>query len=221
MKRTEHDAIEQSLRGAVAISPGHFRYESGHHGDLWLDLDSLFMDARRMRDWAVALAQRAASCRPEIVCGPLTGGAFVAQYLAAELGAGFVYAERLAAADGTVRYRIPPSLRAALPARRVLLADDAVNAGSALLEDLRACGAEPAGFASLLTLGEAAAQIAAQHGAPFVALLSLDRGMWPADACALCAAGVPLIDRLAKTLVRRSIKPFLRQQPASRRGDAA
>jgi orotate phosphoribosyltransferase len=130
----------------------------------------------------------------------------------------------LAAADGTVRYRIPPSLRAALPARRVLLADDAVNAGSALLstsEDLRACGAEPAGFASLLTLGEAAAQIAAQHGAPFFALLSLDRGMWPADACALCAAGVPLIDRLAKTLVRRSIKPFLRQQPASRRGDAA
>jgi orotate phosphoribosyltransferase len=195
------DAIAQSLRDAAAISRGHFRYESGHHGDLWLDLDSLFMDARRMRNWAAALARRAASCRPEIVCGPLTGGAFVAQYLAAELGAGFVYAERLAAADGTVRYRIPPALRAALPGRRVLLADDAVNAGSALLstsEDLRACGAEPAGFASLLTLGVAATQIAAQHSAPFFTLLSLDRGMWPADACPLCTAGAPLMERWAR-----------------------
>jgi orotate phosphoribosyltransferase len=194
-QRTSADAIEKSLRDAAAISRGHFRYESGHHGDLWLDLDSLFVDARRMRDWAAALAQRAASCRPEIVCGPLTGGAFVAQYLAAELGAGFVYAERLAAADGTVRYRIPPSLRAALPGRRVLLADDAVNAGSALLStlaELRACGADLAGLASLLTLGEAATQIAKQHGAPFFTLLSLDRGMWPAEACPLCASGAPL-----------------------------
>jgi orotate phosphoribosyltransferase len=198
---TNADTIAQSLRDATAVSRGHFRYESGHHGDLWLDLDSLFIDARRMRDWTAALAQRAATCRPEIVCGPLTGGAFVAQYLAAELGAGFIYAERPSAADGTVRYRIPPSLRAALPGRRVLLADDAVNAGSALLstlEDLRACGAELAGFASLLTLGAAAAQIAEQNGVPFFALLSLERGMWPADACPLCARGVPFTDHSAK-----------------------
>jgi hypothetical protein len=112
----EQDSIAQSLRDAAAISRGHFRYESGHHGDLWLDLDSLFVDARSMRDWTASLAQRAASCRPEIVCGPLTRGAFVAQHLAAELGAAFVYAERLPAADGTVRYRIPPSLRTTLPA---------------------------------------------------------------------------------------------------------
>jgi orotate phosphoribosyltransferase len=195
---THADPIAQSLRTAAAISRGHFRYESGHHGDLWLDLDALFVDARRMRDWTAALAQRAACCRPELVCGPLTGGAFVAQYLASELSAGFVYAERLAATDGTVRYRIPPALRTALPGRRVLLADDAVNAGSALLStsaDLLACGAELAGFASLLTLGDAPARIAEQHSAPFVTLLSLDRSMWLADACALCAAGVPLTDR--------------------------
>jgi hypothetical protein len=77
----------------------------------------------------------------------------------------------------------------------------AVNAGSALLsilEDLRACGAEPTGFASPLTLGQAAAQIVEQYGVPFFALLALDRGMWPTDPCPLCAGGAPLIDRLAK-----------------------
>lgn len=190
----------QTVLDAASASRGHFRYESGHHGDLWLDLDALFVDARRMRGWASALAGRAAVCRPDVVCGPLTGGAFIAQFLAAELGVGFVFAERLAGTDGTVRYRVPPSLRPAMQGRRVLLADDAVNAGSALLAtltDLRDCGAEPAGFASLLTLGTAASEIAGRNAVPSFTLVSLERGMWLPENCPLCASGVPLVDRLA------------------------
>jgi orotate phosphoribosyltransferase len=142
----------------LAAARGHFVYESGHHGDLWLDLEALFVDARRARGWAAALAQRAAGCRPELVCGPLTGGAFLAQWMAAEIGAGFVFAERLVSTEGAVRYRIPGRLRGAVSGRRILLVDDAVNAGSALrstLADLIDCGAELAGLASLLALGSA------------------------------------------------------------------
>ncbi|MGH6913131.1 MAG: phosphoribosyltransferase family protein, partial [Geminicoccales bacterium] len=116
----------------------------------------MFVDARRARRWAAALAQRAAESRPELVCGPLTGGAFLAQLLAVEIGAGFVFAERVVLEEGSVRYRIPSSRRQTLQGRRVLLVDDAVNAGSALLStltDLLRCGAQPAGFACLLTLG--------------------------------------------------------------------
>jgi orotate phosphoribosyltransferase len=193
-------AIEKELFAALSAARGHFRYESGHHGDLWLDLDGLLVEAQRVRDWAAELARRAAGCRAEIVCGPLTGGAFVAQFLAAELGAGFVYAERLTSETGAVRYRIAPPLRGGVRGKRVLLADDAVNAGSALsatLAELRACGAEPVGFASLLALGDAAARIARQQGAPFFALLSLARKLWSRDECPLCRAAVPLVDRLA------------------------
>jgi len=191
--------IERNLRAAASVSRGHFRYESGHHGDLWLDLDSLLTDARRLRGWASALAARAAACRPDVVCGPLTGGAFVAQFVAAEIGAGFVFAERVVEATGSVRYRIPPSLRAALRDRRVLLVDDAVNAGWALLSTLAEvtdCGAGLAGFASLLSLGNAASRIGAQCGAPFFALVSLERRMWLPDDCPLCPAGEPLVDHL-------------------------
>jgi len=186
---------------AVGASRGHFRYESGHHGDLWLDLDGLFVDARRARGWAAALAGRAAGCRPDAVCGPLTGGAFVAQSVAAELGAGFVFAERAVSSGGAVRYRVPGSLRERVRGRRVLLVDDAVNAGSALLAtlaDLLECGARPAGFAALLTMGDAASRAAARHGVPLFALASIERGMWPADACPLCASGAPLADPYAK-----------------------
>jgi orotate phosphoribosyltransferase len=186
------------LLAAVAAERGHFRYESGHHGDLWLDLDRLLIDAGRTRALASALAERAGACWPEVVCGPLTGGAFVAQFVAAEVGTGFIFAERIVAGP-SVTYRIPDSLRPAVRNRRVLLIDDAVNAGSALLatrQELSACGAKLAGCASLLALGDAAARIAAATGAPFYRLVKLERGMWPPGACPLCAAGAPLVDRV-------------------------
>jgi orotate phosphoribosyltransferase len=185
----ESSEIERAVLNAVVASRGHFVYESGHHGDLWLDLDGLFVDARRARGWAAVLAERAVACRPEFVCGPLTGGAFVAQSLAAEIGAGFVFAERFVSETGGVRYRIPTSLRGALHGRRVLLVDDAVNAGSAWLStlaDLLDCGGEIAGFATLLSLGEAASQIARQYGAPLFTLASLECGRWVAEECPLC-----------------------------------
>jgi orotate phosphoribosyltransferase len=193
----ERALFEESAGGALA-QRGHFRYESGHHGDLWLDLDALVVDASALQGWAAALAPQAAACRPEVVCGPLTGGAFVAQALAATLGAAFVFAERRLV-EGNVEYRIPDALRPRLAGRRVVLADDAVNAGSALLatlDDARRGGAELAGFASLITLGDAAA-IAARHRVPFVHLVALERALWPAQQCPLCAAGVPLRDRAA------------------------
>ena len=181
--------IESTVLAAGVTSRGHFRYESGHHGDLWLDLDGLLVDAHRARGWASALAQRAAACQPEFVCGPFTGGAFVAQLLAAEIDVGFVFAERVVSDDRTTRYRVPDSLRKAVSGRRVLLVDDVVNAGSALLStltDLSRCGARLAGCACLIALGEAASQIAGQNGAPVYGPGSFERGMWAAEDC-LCA----------------------------------
>ena len=200
MART--DSGPSDIERAVDTSRGHFLYESGHHGDLWLDLDALLIDARRTRGWALALAERAVACRPEFVCGPLTGGAFVAQLLAVEMGTGFVFAERFVSAGGSVRYRISGSLREALDCRRVLLVDDAVNAGSALLStlaDLLDCGADLAGFATLLALGEAPLRIAKERGVPLFALASLERRMWTAEECPLCRTGIPLIDHLARS----------------------
>jgi orotate phosphoribosyltransferase len=191
----QRSEIEMSIRNAVSASHGHFVYESGHHGDLWLDLDALFVDARRVRGWAAALADRAAACRPNLVCGPLTGGAFVAQPLAAEIDADFIFAERLISETGAAQYRIPESLRKVVHGRRVLLVDDVINAGSAVLAtlaDLLDCGAKLAGVAALLTLGEAAARIAAQYDAPLFALASLERRMWTAAECPQCKSGVPL-----------------------------
>ena len=48
-------------RCAVDLLPirrGHFRFESGYHGEIWLDLDRLFADPRRIAPLARELAGR-------------------------------------------------------------------------------------------------------------------------------------------------------------------
>lgn len=183
----------------MAAARGHFRYESGHHGDLWLDLDTLFLDAREVRRWGTALARQAASRDAQVICGPLTGGAFIAQEMAAELGASFVFVERFVSQAGAVAYRVPASLRARLRGRSAIVVDDVVNAGSALLAtvaELRTCEAELVGFASLLALGESVTRTTQQFGVPFFTLSTLQRGLWSPEDCPLCRAGEKLEDRL-------------------------
>ena len=187
--------LARTLRSKVACTRGHFLYESGHHGDVWLDLNDLFVDARAVQRWARELARRAEGAQAQVVCGPMTGGAFLALALAAELGLDFVFAEQLQDESDEVRYRVPQSLRARLRGRPLLLVDDVVNAGSAwsaTMSDVLECGATVAGFATLMTMGEAAREIAARHGAPLYSLAALERRMWAPETCPLCREGVPL-----------------------------
>jgi orotate phosphoribosyltransferase len=54
---------------------GHFLLESGHHGDLWLELDSLFLRPGRLAPLAAELARRLAAHEVDAVCGPMRSGA--------------------------------------------------------------------------------------------------------------------------------------------------
>ena len=61
---------------------GHFDLGTGYHGDLWLDLDGLFLFPDRLRPDARRLAGRLGRYQPAAVCGPLAGGAFLALMIA-------------------------------------------------------------------------------------------------------------------------------------------
>src|SRR6266851_793895 len=58
---------------------GHFRLESGHHANLWLDLEGLFVQPARLRPFVNGLARTLRPHKVAGVCGPLVGGAFLAQ----------------------------------------------------------------------------------------------------------------------------------------------
>src|SRR6187551_1548179 len=102
--------MRDDLRRLLSMQTGHFVYESGHHGDLWLDLDRLFVSRERLAPLIEELALLLAAFRPEIVCGPQVGGAFLGQMLAAQLGVGFVYAQQFGA-GGTMHYALPAGLK--------------------------------------------------------------------------------------------------------------
>jgi orotate phosphoribosyltransferase len=187
--------MSNSLLSTLHVQRGHFVYESGHHGDLWIDLDPLFLRPVQTRDWARDLAEIVRTWGADVVCGPMSGGALLAQMIALVLEVDFVSAERIAAQGGGVRYHLPAGLRHTVADRRVLVVDDAINAGSALaqtLTELDRWGAISVGVASLLTMGPAAAEIAADRDLPFGTLATLERGMWTPTECPLCAQGVAL-----------------------------
>ena len=90
LKRSDTAPMEASF----PMKRGHFVLESGHHGDLWLDLELLFSTPQEARTLTKDLAPKLDPFRPEWVVAPLVEGAFVGLYVAESLGVRFGYSER-------------------------------------------------------------------------------------------------------------------------------
>ena len=185
----------------VSARRGHFRLESGHHGALWLDLDALFAVPRRIAPFAETLAAALAPHAPTVVCGPLLGGAFLAQLVATALDAEFCFTERVMPAGGDglwqARYRLPPAFAARVRGRRTAMVDDVMSAGSALrgtYAELTAQGAEPVVAAAILVLGSTGLDFFAARNLPVVYSARDDYPLWRPEECPLCRAGEPLED---------------------------
>lgn len=183
------DPAAEPLLALAAGRRGHFRMESGYHSERWFELGRLFDRPERLRPFVATLAQRLARHRVEAVCGAMSGGARLAELLAAELGVASCFTERFAPAQAggmfPVRYQIPAAQRATVRGRRVAVVDDAFSAGSAAratYADLLACGARPAAFGALLVFGDAMPRFAAELNLPLEAAARVDFRMWlPAD----------------------------------------
>ncbi len=174
---------------------GHFVFESGHHGDTWLDLDRLIGDATAFRGYCEVLARRLRGHGADLVCGPLDGGAFVAQWVAAALGTRFAYSRRDASADG-VTYTVAAG--SGLDGRRAVVVDDAINLGSATLataRSLAAVGCEVVALGSLLTCRPHGPAVGARLGVPQEYLTEVTARAWQPAICDLCRTGVPLTAR--------------------------
>ena len=181
---------------------GHFRLESGHHSALWLDLDALFADSQAIAPFVGALVAQLRGHAVEAVCGPLLGGAFLAQLVAQSLAAEFCFTERsVVKAEGLfgTRYELPAAHRTRVRSRRVAVVDDVMSAGSALrgsLAALQAEGAIPVVAGALLVLGDLGAGYLARQHLPLAAVLREDYELWTPAACPMCMAGEPLEDAI-------------------------
>lgn len=173
---------------------GHFDLGTGYHGDLWLDLDALFLRPARLRPYVQWLSARLDAHQIDAVCGPLEGGAFLALALADVLDTAFVPAGR-APGPGPSGYRLPPGMERQMTGWKVAVVDDAINAGTAVTACfglLRQSGAIPVAAGTLLALGQGAATIEATMSVPCYAAATIPSQVWPAADCPLCVTRIPL-----------------------------
>lgn len=197
--------MNEEILSLVNARSGHFRYESGHHGDTWLDLETLCHSPSALRPYVTELAQRIFTYEPEVICGPLVEGAFVALSVASEMRRSFVYAGRYAPQDEdrlfSVQYRIPEALHEAVRDKRVAIVNDVISAGSAVrgaYKDLLGLKAKVVVVASLVILGDEFLRFAEAHELPLLGLLQRPHNIWEPSSCPLCARGMKL-ESLAKT----------------------
>jgi orotate phosphoribosyltransferase len=110
---------------------GHFRLESGHHSNLWLDLEGLFVRPAPVRRFVTRLARALRPHRVAGVCGPLVGGAFLAQMVATALKAEFFFTERVMPGEGDglyqAQYHLPRAARSQVRDKRLAIVDDAMR----------------------------------------------------------------------------------------------
>jgi orotate phosphoribosyltransferase len=103
--------MQEELIDFLAPRRGHFLLESGHHGELWLDLDTLFLRSARLKRFAVELAIRLSGHNIDAVCGPLTGGAFLAQMIACVLDVEFSARAEAESEDVRALLQLAPDMR--------------------------------------------------------------------------------------------------------------
>src|SRR5262245_4286728 len=186
--------MPQDLLTLAAARQGHFRFESGHHGDLWLDLDRLFIQPSELHPYIVELGRRLKSFSVQAVCGPQDGGALLAHLIATELGCEFAYTSRHDEPP-VVRYRLSAEFRDRLRGKRVAVVDDAINTGSAVLatlSEMQRAGAKVVVIGALLTLGPARMRIGETENIPLIGLRSAASHIWTVAECPCCAAKQPL-----------------------------
>jgi orotate phosphoribosyltransferase len=192
--------MKEEILNLFAARRGHFRFESGHHGNLWLDIPRAYVNPKRLRRYAVELARSLSAHHIDAVCGPLVEGALLAQMIAEEIGAEFCFAEQFAQTPPNglylVGYRIPRALRTSIRGKRIAIVDDVINAGSAVrgtAQDLHACGACIAAIGALLTLGAPASSLATSLEVPLETLSQIPKNdLWEPSSCPLCASGAAL-----------------------------
>ena len=190
--------MQQALSALLSGRRGHFQMESGYHSEQWFDLDALFADRERLQPFVCELAHRLAAHRIDAVCGPMTGGAKLADLIAAELGLESFHTDRFETPGATerfpVRYVVPAAQRPRLRDTAVAIVDDAISAGSAVkgtYADLLACGARPVACGALFIFGATAAQFAADKNLQLEGIAHLPFALWKPADCPLCRAGVP------------------------------
>jgi orotate phosphoribosyltransferase len=195
------EAMRLLMDSRAILENDHFVYISGDHGSGWIDKDAIYPHTERIERLCRDLANLVKGWDAEVVCGPATGGLIVAEWAAHELGILSIFTEHDPAAGGEGfrgRFVLRRGYDRLVSGKRVLVVDDIVNTGLSLrqtAEAVRGAGGQVVGAACVVNRGNVEAPGLGVDR--FTYLLEYRIPAWPAAACKLCQAGVPINTRYA------------------------
>ncbi|MBA2264876.1 MAG: orotate phosphoribosyltransferase [Chloroflexi bacterium] len=181
-------SVESLFADAGALLDGHFLLTSGRHAGRYLEKFFVLQHPRYGVELCRRFAEVLAPSMPTMVVGPTTGGVILSFETARQLGGSVraAFAEPAPAGGRELRrgWTIGPT-------ERVVLVDDILTTGASLVETVeavRAAGVEPVAAAVMVDRSGDPVDL----GCPLHSLGRIEIPSWEADACELCAAGVPL-----------------------------
>lgn len=179
--------------GSGALLSGHFVLTSGLHSDKYMEKFAVLQYPDLTQKLCDMIAERFRHDNVQVVLGPATGGILLAHGVGKALGTRAIFTER---ENGHMALRRGFKIA---PGERVLVVEDVVTTGGSVFEVLdvvKALGGVLVGVGYLVDRSGGKVDF----GVKAEPLLRLDVQAWAADACPLCAAGVPLTSRGSRHL---------------------
>ena len=179
-------AVIERFKATGALLEGHYVLTSGLHSPNYLQCALLLQHPREAEEFARALAGHFQDDNIELVAAPAIGGIIIGHEVARQLGARFIWTERV---DGQMTIRRGFSVK---PGERSLVVEDVITTGGSTLETvetLTEAGANVVGAASIIDRSSGRADV----GVARVALATLDVPAVDPAFCDLCRQGVPVV----------------------------
>ena len=177
--------VEALFRKAGVLQEGHFLLTSGLHSPVYWEKFRILQYPDYTGILCALIAAHFRSRVPSVVVGPTTGGVILSFETARQLGIRGIFAEKEGEARVLRRdFRIEPG-------EKVLVVDDVLTTGKSVHETLaavRKLGGEVVGVGVMVDRSESALDF----GAELFSCLRAPAVAYKADACPLCAAGMPL-----------------------------
>ena len=170
-----------------AFLDGHFQLNSGRHSDRYLEKFNLLQWPEHTTTVCAKMAEAMRAINPETIAGPTTGGILLAYEVGRQLGRRGIFAER--APEGGRAFQRDFHLTSG---ERVLVVDDVLTSGASVrdtIDAVQAAGGVVVGVAVMVDRSSGAVRFG---DIPFFAATEVDMQTFAADACPLCARGVPL-----------------------------
>jgi orotate phosphoribosyltransferase len=194
------DPILGAFYQTGAYLHGHFRLTSGLHSPEYLQCALVLQYPKHAERFGQLLAAEFRRMQPTlnvgVVAAPAIGGLAIGHEVARALGARFIFTERDASGQMTLRRGFSVE-----PAETAVVVEDVITTGGStreVIDVLKGAGAYVIGAGSIIDRSGGAVDV----GVPRVALRTLNAVTYPPESCPLCAEGQPVVKPGSRPTVR-------------------